>query len=165
VPDETNEEQAMNRIAKPAMVVGLAGALALAAITPSEARINRWAAAGIGFFAGAAIASAAAHAHYYGPGYAYGYYEPGYAYYPAPVYAEPVYAGPTYAYPAPVAYVGPSYAYTGDPAYSAYAAVPRYRYRYSSETRSWPPHYDPGAGYNSNTLSPWQDRRLQGADY
>lgn len=33
------------------------------------------------------------------------------------------------------------------------------------ETRSVPRHYDPGYGYNSNTLAPWQDRKYQGIDY
>jgi hypothetical protein len=72
----------------------------------------------------------------------------------------------------------PAYAYTGDPTYRhgysggyasyAYAAGPRsHRTARGNniETRSWPPHYDPHAGYNSNTLSPWQDWKYQGQDY
>ena len=61
----------------------LAGALALAAATPSEARGGRNAAAAIGFGAGAlvgaAVAGSAYNNGYYGPGYGYG---PGYAYDP-----------------------------------------------------------------------------------
>jgi len=71
----------------------------------------------------------------------------------------------------------PAYAYTGDPAYAgyrAYAYSPRYAghrhryhrgYGYHAETRSVPRHYDPGEGYNSNTISPWQDWKYQGRDY
>jgi hypothetical protein len=52
------------------------------------------------------------------------------------------------------------------PAYDSYAYAPGYRYRGGPvETRSTPRHYDPGAGYNSNTVAPWQDRKMQGQDY
>jgi hypothetical protein len=81
-------------------------------------------------------------------------------------------------YAQPVQYRDPAYAYTGDPAYrgyrygpgyDAYAYAPGYRsyrrgYRHI-ETQSVPRHYDPGAGYNSNTLAPWQDWKMQGLDY
>ena len=63
--------------------VALVGAIAMAA-SPSQARDGRNAAAAIGFGAGALVGAAAASAannSYYGPGY----YEPGYAYEPAPV--------------------------------------------------------------------------------
>jgi hypothetical protein len=77
--------------------VALAGVMALAAASPSEARNGRNAAAigfGVGALAGAAIASSA-----YNNGY-YGYYEPGYAY--APAYGYDSYAYDSYAYePAP----------------------------------------------------------------
>ena len=135
----------MNRIVKPAMVLGLAGILAVASMTPSEARNNGWAAAGIGFAAGALVGAAAANAnnHYYAPGYRYGYgpdyaYDDAYAYQPAPVYV-----GPAYRYRAPAYANDPAYAYTGDPAYA----------------------YGRGYGYNSNTVAPWQERRLRGTDY
>ena len=68
----------------------------------------------------------------------------------------------------------PAYAYTGDPAYrsgyNSYAYAPRARYHrgfrgYHVETQSAPRHYDPGEGYNSNTISPWQDWKYQGHDY
>ena len=76
----------------------------------------------------------------------------------------------------------PTFAYTGDPAYrrsrgyyapgyDAYAYAPGYRTRVyrrgyaNPEVRSVPRHYDPGAGYNSNTIAPWQDWKLQGNDY
>ena len=121
----------MKPFVKTAAVAGIAGVLALASLTPSEARNRGWAvAAGIGL-AGAAIASAAA-AHSYG-------------YYGAPAYAyEPDYAyGPAYAY-APA----PAYTYV-EPGYSAYATSPGY---YSG-------------GYNSNTTSRWQERKLKGTDY
>jgi hypothetical protein len=88
----------LRMIAKPAMVLGIAGALALGSMTPSEARIRPWVAAGIGLAAGAALASAVAHArapYYYGPGYAAYAYDPYYA--PAPVYVAPGYVEPYYA--------------------------------------------------------------------
>jgi hypothetical protein len=76
----------------------------------------------------------------------------------------------------------PAYAYTGDPAYQygysyspgyqSYAYAPRYRtrhhyrgYGYDASTQSAPRHYDPGEGYNSNTVAPWQDWKYQGRDY
>lgn len=110
----------MSPFTKTAAALTMAGAVLVAAAAPSEARGGRWAAAGIGFaagaLAGAAIANAVAGSYTYGgPGY-YGYNYPsygygyagypygGYAYEPAPVYAAPVYAAPVYA--APV-YVGP----------------------------------------------------------
>ena len=84
----------------------MTGTLALAAVTPSQARDGRNAAAAIGFGAGALVGAAAASSYnngYYGPGYAYGpaYYDgPAYAYEPAPVYVEPAptyyYSGPSY---------------------------------------------------------------------
>src|SRR5262245_14302387 len=70
------EETAMRTMIKPAVVLGLAGVLALGSMTTSEARGARpWVAAGIGLAAGAAIAgAAAASSGYYGPyGYGYGY--------------------------------------------------------------------------------------------
>jgi len=77
----------MKAIVKPALVLGLAGTLAIASMSPSEARGRGWVAAGIGLAAGAAIAGAAANSGYYNPGYyAYGY-DPYDA--PAPVYVAP----------------------------------------------------------------------------
>jgi hypothetical protein len=85
----------MRTVIKYAAVTTLAGALALAVTSPSEARNGRNTAAAVGFAAGALIGAAAANAassnYYYAPGY-YAY-EPGYAYEPAPVYVDP---GPTY---------------------------------------------------------------------
>ncbi len=101
----------MKSILKVAGAIGVAGVMALAAVTPSQARGGRVAAAVAGgLVAGAVIGAAAANSgyyyggpgYYYGPGYAYepAYaYGPGYAYGPAPVYAEPVYAAPVYAQP------------------------------------------------------------------
>ena len=64
----------MKSIVKPAIVLGIAGALALGSMTPSQARVRPWVAAGIGLAAGAAIGAAAANANgYYGYGYAYSY--------------------------------------------------------------------------------------------
>lgn len=117
----------MRVFAKSAMIAGLAGGLAMAAI-------------------------GAANAEYYGPyGYSYGYgayaYAPGYgAYAYAPGYGAYAYA-PGYAAPVQPGYR--AYGYNGD----------------LYTTQSWPPHHDPGAGYNSNTLSPYKDRTLQGYDY
>ena len=137
----------MKTLIRPAVVLGVAGALALGSMTASEARSRPWVAAGIGLAAGAAIAGAAvaANSGYYGSYYSgyggYGYdayaYDPGYAYgssygyAPAPVYSAPVYAAPTYSYP-----------------YSD-------NYRYS-------PNY---GGYNSNYTGPLRERTLQGRDY
>jgi hypothetical protein len=93
----------MRLLGKTALVLGVAGAIGLAAIAPSEARGGRNAAAiaaGVGGFAvGAAIGSAAAANSYYGPGYGYyGYdsyaYAPTYA--PAPAYSEPYVSGSYY---------------------------------------------------------------------
>jgi hypothetical protein len=103
----------MNVIMKPAIVLGLAGALALGTMTSSEARNRAWIGAGAGFVAGAIVGGAVANAnrgyYYSDPAYAY---EPYYApapVYAAPVYADPVYSDPGYAYaPGPV-YVGPRY--------------------------------------------------------
>jgi hypothetical protein len=82
----------MKTFMKIAAGVGLAGALAFAAATPSSARHGHNAAA-IGFGVGAAVGAAAAGAaynggYYYGPGYDCGY-DCGYAYAPGPVYVEP----------------------------------------------------------------------------
>jgi hypothetical protein len=89
----------MNIIMKYALAATMTGALALAAVTPGQARDGRNAAAAIGFGAGALVGAAVAGSNngYYGPayysepGYAYGpAYDDGYyAYEPAPVYVEP----------------------------------------------------------------------------
>ena len=183
----------MKTFAKSALVLGAVGALALGSVTASEARSGRWVAGAAGFAVGAAVGAAAANAAYYNSGYYGGYYDASYAYAPgyggyaySPAYVAPAYVEPavTYAEPAfvqPVQYRDPAFAYTGDPAYrgyrgygyapgySAYGYAPGYRvYRrgyYNIETRSVPRHYDPGAGYNSNTLAPWQDWKMQGNDY
>jgi hypothetical protein len=102
----------MKTIFKFAVAAGLAGALALTAVTPSQARHWHGRGAAIGGFAagaliGAAVAGSAYNNGYYGPGYGYapGYYaEPGYAYddsyayEPSPVYVEPA---PQYYYGGP----------------------------------------------------------------
>jgi hypothetical protein len=89
----------MRTFIKYAGAVTLAGALALAAATPSQARWHGGGAAiAGGFVAGALVGAAVANNGYYGPGYyGPGYYAPGpyydsYAYAPGPVYAAP----PTY---------------------------------------------------------------------
>ena len=152
----------MNTFAKSALVLGTVGALALGSMTASEARSGRWVAGAVGVAAGVAIGAAAANAAYYNGGY---YYAPGYAY--EPVYDSYAYApGYTYSYGYTPAY--DSYAYA--PGYDSYAYVPVYSYRTYRrarpvETRSAPRRYDPGSGYNSNTLAPWQDWKYQGRDY
>ncbi len=115
----------MRNIGKFAAVATLAGALAVSAMTPSQAHDGRWGAAAIGFGAGALVGAAAASAAYnsgyyygsdyayapgyydygyapgyaYAPGYSYGYaYEPGYAYQPAPAYTYTAPASRSYAY-------------------------------------------------------------------
>jgi hypothetical protein len=134
------EEIAMNTFAKSALVLGTVGALALGSMTASEARSGRWVAGAAGFAVGAAVGAAAANSAYYNGGY----YDAGYAY--APGYD----------------------AYAYEPAYT-YAPAPAYSYGYYGRpdlsTQSAPRHYDPSFGYNSNTLAPWQDRRMQGRDY
>ena len=136
----------MKTMIKPAVVLGLAGALALGSMTTSEARSRAWVGAGIGLAAGAAIAGAAvANSAYYGP-YGYGYgaygYDPGYGY-------------NSYAY-------SPGYGY----GYDAYAAAPvysapTYAYPYSDNYR-YSPNY---GGYNSNYTGPLRERTLQGREY
>ena len=85
----------MKTIVKYAAAAVLTGALALAAVTPGQARNGRNAAIIGGFAAGAVLGAAAASVandgYYYGPGPAYAY-EPGYAYEPAYTYEEPGYA-------------------------------------------------------------------------
>jgi hypothetical protein len=94
----------MKMFIKYASAAALAGALAVAMATPSQARHGRNAALIGGFAAGAVIGAAAANS-YYGPGY--GYYDDGYAY--APGYAD------AYAYePAPNYYGPRSYYNRGD---------------------------------------------------
>ena len=96
----------MNTIMKYATAVALTGAIAVAAISPSQARDGRNAAAAIGFGAGALVGAAAASSAYNN---GYYYSDPGYAY-----------ADPGYAYE-PDTYAYDSYAY--EPA-------PQYRYGY-----------------------------------
>ena len=97
----------MKTIFKYATAAALTGALALAAVSPSEARGGRNTAAAVGFAAGALVGAAAANAansgYYYGPGPYY--YDPGPAYYgPGPYAYERVYVepGPVYYAPQPV---------------------------------------------------------------
>jgi hypothetical protein len=111
----------MQTISKFAAAAALAGAMALTAAVPSQAR--PWhhhggggAAALGGFIAGAAVGTAAAAASggYYGPGY----YDNGYD-------------GPGYA---------PGYAYQSDDAGYAYGAAPAYAddsYAYAAPSRCW----------------------------
>jgi hypothetical protein len=100
----------MKTVLKYAVAATLAGALALAAASPSEARGGRVAAGIIGgLAAGAIIGSIANQGYYGGPGY----YGPGYGYAPSYGYAPGYYADEGYAYePAPV-YVAPRRAYRG----------------------------------------------------
>ena len=79
----------MHTLMKPVMVLGLAGAMALGAMTSSEARVRPWVAGAAGFAVGTAIGAAVANNAYYGPrAYAYDYapgygdyaYEPAYGY-------------------------------------------------------------------------------------
>jgi len=138
----------MNAFVKPALVLGMAGAMALGSMTASEARSGRWVGAGIGLagavIAGAAIASSRGHyghGYYGGYGYApaYGYGYDSYAYAPAPTYVSPGYVSPSY--------YGP--VYSDQP------------YPFSDNER-YSPHY---GGYNSNYTGPLRERQLQGRDY
>jgi hypothetical protein len=108
----------MRLLGKTAIVLGMAGAMALGSMTASEARNGRNAAIAGGFVAGAAIGAAAANAnagYYYGSG-GYGYdsyaYEPAYSYEPAYVAPAPVYTPPSYYGPVG-AYSGYNTNYTG----------------------------------------------------
>jgi len=132
----------MNTFAKSALVLGTVGALALGSMTASEARSGRWV-AGAAIGAGLALGAAAANSAYYNNGYYNNGYAPDYAY--APGYNAYGYA-PGYSYEPAPAY---GYGYYGSPDLS---------------TQSAPRHRDARGGYNSNTLAPWQDRRLQGID-
>ena len=127
----------MRLLGKTAIVLGMAGAMAIGSMTASEARWRAGPAAA-GFVAGAAIGAAAANAnagYYYGNGYGYGYdsyaYEPAYSGYDSYAYE------PAYVAPAPV-YTPPSY----------YGPVGGYAY----------------SGYDTNYTGPWSERRLQGRD-
>jgi hypothetical protein len=97
----------MRTFIKYAGAVTLAGALALAAATPSQARWHgRGAAIAGGFVAGALVGAAVANNGYYGPGY---YYAPEYDYAPGYAYAPGPYED-SYAYePAPTYYSGRTY--------------------------------------------------------
>ncbi len=81
----------MKPFVKSAMALGVAGALTLAAATPSLARSRHWGPAlGAGFVAGALIGAAAANANAY-------YGEPNGYYGPGPAYATPEYDAYGYA--------------------------------------------------------------------
>jgi len=102
----------MRLLGKTAIVLGMAGAMALGSMTASEARWRAGPAAAAGFVAGAAIGAAAANANagYYYGGYGYDSYayEPAYVA-PAPVYTPPSYYGPVGGYE----YSGYNTNYTG----------------------------------------------------
>lgn len=90
----------MRMFGKTAIVLGMAGAIALGSMTATQARWRAGPAAAAGFVAGAAIGAAAANAnagYYYGPGYGYGSYayEPAYSGYDSYAY-QPAYAPPSY---------------------------------------------------------------------
>ena len=104
-----------------AAALALAGALVVAAATPSLAD-DRWGYAAGGFAAGALVGAAAANTnngHYYGPGYAYRPYgNQGYAY-------APGYQG--YAYAPATRYYAPGYSsYSYAPGYTDYNYAPTY---------------------------------------
>jgi hypothetical protein len=131
----------MTRFTKPVLALGLAGALALAVATPSEARSGRNAAAigaGIaGLAVGTAIGAAAASNRYY-YGEPYGYYRGGYAYEPAYTYGYAYAPGPTY-----------------------YGGVTQYDPNDPSS------YYAPRASYGPYFNSGWQnrERQLRGSDW
>lgn len=137
----------MRLLGKTALVLGVAGAIGLAAIAPSEARGGRNAAAiaaGVGGFAvGAAIGSAAASGGYYGP--SYGYYEPSYGY--------------------------DSYAYSPGYGYDSYAYSPGYAEPVYSQPYVSGSYYGPVGGgyayhgYDTNSTGPWHNRTLNGRDW
>jgi hypothetical protein len=143
----------MRLLGKTAIVLGMAGAMAIGSMTASEARWRAGPAAA-GFVAGAAIGAAAANAnagYYYGSGYGYDSYAyaPAYSGYDSYAY-EPAYAAPAYSgydsYAYEPAYVAPATVYT-PPSY--YGPVGGYAY----------------SGYNTNYTGPWSERRLQGREW
>ena len=93
----------MKTMFKFASAATLAGALALASMTPGHAEDGRNAAAAIGFGAGALVGAAAVNAG-----------NNGYYYYGAPSYSS--YGGPTYAAAPAHVYDEPAYAY--EPSYT-----------------------------------------------
>jgi len=96
------------------MVAGVVGTIALAGMSASQADPVNWAAAGVGFAAGAAVGAAAAST----------------AYYNDPYYAEARYV--------PRAYSVPQYNYAPD----AYAYAPRYPgYQYSPAEHGYDSNY------------------------
>ncbi len=130
----------MRVLGKTALVLGLAGAMALGSMTASDARGRgaAVAAGAAGFAVGAAIGSAAAanNGYYGGAGYdAYGY-DPGY------VAAEPAYVSPSYP-----AYVSPSY-------YGPVGGGATYDSHYSRYNH----------GYDTNYIGPWRERKLEGLE-
>jgi hypothetical protein len=91
----------MRLLGKTAIVLGIAGAMALGSMTASQARFRAGPAAAAGFVAGAAIGAAASSANsgYYGSGgYGYdSYASGGYgydSYASEPAYTSPSYYGP-----------------------------------------------------------------------
>ena len=137
----------MTRVTKPILALGLAGALALAVATPSEARNGRNAAAigaGIaGLAVGTAIGAAAANNSYY--------YNRPYGYYGAGPYA---YDGGGYAYEPAYTYGYNSYAYSPAPTYYA-PGVTRYNPRDPSS------YYAYGGNYGPHSYTGWQNRQRQ----
>ena len=133
----------MNRFVKPALALGIVGAMALAVATPSEARSGRNAAvvgAGIaGFAVGTALGAAAASnsGYYYGP---YGYQEPAYGYYREPAYG-----------------------YNSAPAYEGYAYAPSPTFYDRRDPSSY---YRPGGSYGPHSYTGWdnRERSLRGGD-
>ena len=127
----------MRMLGKTAMVLGVAGTMAIGSITASDARPRYWAAGAAGFAVGAAVGAAAANAsagYYYGtPGYDSYAYSPSYAYEQSYAY-EPAYAAPVYTAPS---YYGPVVTY---------------------DSSIYP-------GYNTNYVGPWSERRIQGRDW
>ncbi len=108
----------MINFTKSLAVIGVAGAMALAAATPSEARSGRNAAAigaGVaGFAIGAAVGSAAANSGYYHGQPAYGYSQPAYGYYSEPAYVDSYAYAPRRSYYGgdPSGYYAPAYGYS-----------------------------------------------------
>jgi hypothetical protein len=108
-PETGPKEEFMKTVLKYTTAAVLAGAIALAMASPSQARNGRNAAAIGGFVAGAALGAAVANSNtgYYNNGYYYG--EPGYAYEPAPVYEQGYAYEPSYAYQPAPSYYAPTY--------------------------------------------------------
>ena len=137
---DNNEEIRMKLLGKTAIVLGMAGVMAIGSMTASEARWRAGPAAAVGFVAGAAVGAAAANANsgYYSGSGGYGYDSYASGGYGSGGYGSGGYGYDSYAYEPAASY---------EPAYTS------------------PSYYGPVRSYDTNYTGPWMERRLQGRDW